>query len=114
MDTWTHKEPGQQVDVNALIEVIKNQMPQTYQSIKDKANESGKEAYALVRRGLKGEANCFWAMEAGHVMGTPFNLVGIGADIAHLMCQFGCRHVVMWATPAQAAPVATPTAQQGA
>lgn len=105
MDT-TATNTGQQIDVQARINEIKQHMPQTYGAIQDKARTEGKDVFALVRRGLKGEANCFWAMEAGHVMGTPFNLVGIGADIAHLMCQFGCRHVVMWATPTQAAPAA--------
>lgn len=107
MDTRTHQ--GQQVDVEGQIAIIKQHMPQTYQAIQDKAKEIGKDAYALVRRGIKGEPNCFYAIEAGHVVGGPFNLVGVNEEIARLMCQFGCRHVVMWA-----APVTQVAAGQGA
>lgn len=103
MDT-SAKSQGQQVDVQARINEIKQHMPQTYRSIQDKAAADGKEAFALVRRALRGEPNCFYAIEAGWVMGAPFNLVGVNEDIARLMCQFGCRHLVMWAVPDQASP----------
>lgn len=106
----TAAKTGQQVDVEGQIAIIKQAMPQTYQAIQDKAREMGKDAYALVRRGIKGEPNCFYAIEAGHVVGGPFNLRGVNAEVAKLMCEFGCRHLVMWAAPV-AAPVA---ATQGA
>lgn len=99
MDTRTHQ--GQQVDVEGQIAIIKQHMPQTYQAIQDKAKEIGKDAYALVRRGIKGEPNCFYAIEAGHVVGGVFNAPGINDQIAGLMCQFGCRHLVMWGRPEQ-------------
>lgn len=108
MDTRTHQE--QQVDVEGQIAVIKASMPQTYQGIRDKAKVIGNEAFALVRRSLKGEPNCFYAIEAGWVMGAPFNLVGVDAELARYMCEFGCRYLIMWAPGAQ--PKAA--AQQGA
>ncbi len=106
MDT-TATNTGQQVDVQARINEIKQHMPQTYGAIQDKARMEGKDVFALVRRGLRGEPNCFYAIEAGWVMGAPFNLVGVNADVAKLMCEFGCRHLVMWAAPVAAPAVAT-------
>ena len=56
-----------EVNVEQEIADIKAHMPEVYQAIKDKADEIGKEAYALVRRGLRGEPNCFYAFERGWV-----------------------------------------------
>ena len=98
MDTWT--PPAAKVDVTAKIEEIKRHMPQTYQAIKAKAAVIGNEAFVLVRRGLRGDANCFYAFEAGRVVGTPFNLVEVARDIAQYMVTFGVSHVVVWAAPA--------------
>lgn len=98
MDT-TAANTGQQVDVQARINVIRECMPLTYQAIQDKAKVEGKDVFALVRRALRGEPNCFYAIEAGHVVGAPFNLEGVGPEIAKLMCQFGFSHLVMWAAP---------------
>ena len=92
MDTRTAK-----VDVPALIDEIKQFMPETYKSIKTKADTIGNDAYVLVRRGLRGEPNCFYAFERGRVMGTPFNLVEVQRDIAQYMVTFGCSHVCVFA-----------------
>ena len=100
MDTRTADKPGQQVDVQARVQLIKAQMPDTYEAIKDKASDIGNDAYSLVRRGLRGEANCFYAMERGHVVGTPFNLPNVQDDVARLVLQFGCTFMVMWAPEA--------------
>ena len=76
--------------------LIKGRMPQTYKLVQDRAMRMGKQVFALVRRGLRGEANCFWAMEAGYVVGTPFKDQEVERDIAQLMVQFGAVHVVIW------------------
>jgi hypothetical protein len=88
---------SQKIDVQAQIEDIKRFMPETYASIQTKAKEIGNEAYVLVRKGLRGEANCFYAFERGRVVGTPFNLVEVTRDIAQYMVTFGCAHVCIWA-----------------
>lgn len=75
------------------IQIIKTKMPETYKAIQIKAGQVGNEAYALVKRGLRGEANCFWAMEAGHVVGTPFNMPDLNREMAAAMVQFGCLYV---------------------
>lgn len=94
MDTTATKK-----DVSHLINEIKANMPETYKTIQAKAVERGNGAYELVRRGLRGEANCFYAFERGWVMGTPFTLVEVQRDIAQYMVTFGVAHVCIWAQP---------------
>lgn len=84
-------------NIEARIAELKAHMPKTYRSVQDKAAAIGREAYALVRRGISGQPNSFWAMENGRVMGTPFTDHAISADVAQAMVQFGCDHVVIWA-----------------
>lgn len=84
------------VDVNGKIDEIKRFMPETYKSIQAKAGKIGRPACELVRRGLKGEANCFYAFEGGRVVGTPFNMPQITADIALLMVEFGAAMCCIW------------------
>lgn len=95
MDTRTAK-----IDVGAKIEEIKRFMPETYKSIKAKADVIGNDAYVLVRRGLRGEANCFYAMEQGRVVGSPFTMTEIARDVAQYMVTFGCTYVCIWAETA--------------
>lgn len=82
--------------VEQTVALIKAQMPETYRSVQAKSHLVGKVAFALVRRSLKGEANCFWACERGHVVGTPFADNEITRDIAQLMVQFGSTYVCIW------------------
>ena len=88
--------------IDQQIANIKAHMPETYKSIQAKATEIGKPAFALVRRGLRGEANCFYAFERGHVVGTPFSLGEVTRDIAQYMVTFGVSHCCIWAPPATA------------
>ena len=79
------------------LQIIKTCMPQTYASIRTRAaGDLGAEAYALVRRALRGEANCFYALEAGHVVGTPFSDRTVTDEVAGLMVRFGVGFLVMW------------------
>lgn len=88
--------PDQQAAaVEKQLGVIKTSMPAVYASIKAKASEIGGEAYVLVRRGLRGEADCFYAFERGHVVGTPF-CQAVMADVAKLMVEFGGTYLCMW------------------
>lgn len=95
---------GQQVsqaEVEARVREIKAHMPETYKAIQAKANEIGREAYAHVRWGLAGQPNRFYAIEAGRVMGTPFSVNGVDAELARYIVQFGCSFLIMWAPQAQ-------------
>lgn len=78
------------------LDLIKQRMPLVYGAIKERAADMGKAAYGLVRRGLRGEANCFYAFEKGHVVGTPFAHGPITAEAAALMVQFGAAFVCFW------------------
>ena len=75
---------------------IKANMPRTYADIQAQAGgPRGRATFALVRRGLRGEANCFYAVEAGHVVGAPFDQA-VTADAAAVMVRFGAEFLVMW------------------
>jgi hypothetical protein len=94
MDTRTADQ-----DIQSGIAEIKAHMPETYKAIQDKAGELGNAAYGLVRRGLGGEANCFYAIERGRVVGAPFDVPGVSAEVARLIVAFGCKSLVMWRLP---------------
>lgn len=93
MDTST--TPAKSVDDK--IAEIKAHMPDAYASIQRKAAQWGNEAFMLVRRGLRGEAGCFYAVEGGRVVGTPFDARHPDMQIAaQAMVEFGCAHVCIW------------------
>lgn len=77
------------------VALIKAAMPGVYQAIKAKASEIGDDAYALVRRGARGESDCFYAFEGGRVVGTPF-CQAVTADVAVSMVEFGVSFVCIW------------------
>ncbi len=99
MDGTTATAPG--VDVQARLAEIKAHMPETYKAIQAKAAEPGVKAHRLVREGIRGEPNRFYAVERGWVVGTPFNLPDVSAELARVMVQFGCTFLIMCAPPAQ-------------
>lgn len=94
MDTGHPATPADKVTEG--LHVIKTQMPMVYGAIQDKAQEIGKDAFALVRRGLRGEPNTFYAFERGYVVGTPFSHGPITDQLAGLMVRFGCAFVCIF------------------
>jgi len=85
------------MDVETQLALIKDHMPMTYADIQAQAaGPRGKHTFALVRRGLRGDLGCFYAIEAGHVVGTPFGQSDMPPELAVLMVGFGCKHLVMW------------------
>ena len=94
MDTTATK-----IDVTAQINEIKAHMPETYKAIQAKAYESGNVVYEYVRRGLRGEPNCFYAFERGWVKGKPFDgkELELTRDVKCNMVELGCAHVCFWA-----------------
>lgn len=87
------------VDVTAQIEEIKQFMPETYRHIREKSGEIGNVAFELVRKGLRGQANCFYAFEAGRVVGTPFATGPLPDETARMMVEFGCGFVCIFHAP---------------
>lgn len=88
-------------NVEHQVALIKERMPETYKAIQASAKEVGGVAYSMVRRGLRGEPDCFWAMEGGLVMGTPFRQSGIQSDAAASMVRFGCAYACILQTAAE-------------
>lgn len=82
--------------VQERLTLIRSSMPETYRAIQERSALVGGAAFRLVRLGLRGQANCFWACEGGHVVGTPFSDHEIQRDIAQLMVQFGSTFVCVW------------------
>jgi hypothetical protein len=83
---------------NRSKEDVEQDLPKLYTAIKDRAVVQP-DVYAMVRRGLRGEANQFYAMEAGHVMGTPFSgdrWAKVTDVLRQTALQFGFGFVVMW------------------
>lgn len=99
MDTRTAEEIESD-RVQACVQLIKSQMPQTYRAIQSKAGEIGNDAFKFVRLGIKGQANSFYAVERGHVVGTPFDMPDVQDDMARLVLQFGCTFLLMWSPAA--------------
>ncbi len=98
MDTMTSDQAMTVGEVNARIELIKARMPKTYAAIQEKAATLGKEAYALVRRGIRGESNCFYACERDLKAGTYWE-AKVSPDIARLVERYGMTFVCMWPEP---------------
>lgn len=88
---------GHQVDEAARIREIQQYMPQTYQAIKAMAANVGNSAFAAVRESVRGRPNRFYAIEGGYVVGTPFDMPDVTADLAKLIVQFGVQHLIIWA-----------------
>ena len=85
--------------VKERLAIIKAHMPEVFATIQDKARQIGPEAYALVRRGLRGEPGCFYAFEAGHVVGTPLGFDPKRSGLqgaAEFLVLYGCAHVCIW------------------
>lgn len=85
------------------LHTIKTHMPLVYGAIQDKSKEIGNEAFALVRKGLRGEPNAFYAFERGYVVGTPFSAGPITDEVAGLMVRFGFAFVCIFRAPDQPA-----------
>lgn len=81
--------------VAAKIEEIKGFMPETYKSIQARAAAGESDTFNLVRRGLRGEPNCFYALERGRVVGAPFNHP-VMDEVAANMVQWGCSYVCIF------------------
>ena len=77
------------------LQTIKAHMPQTYAEIKRLADARGGEVYRLVRQGCGGQPGCFYAVEAGHVVGTPFGADQIDPIVAQSIVQFGASFLML-------------------
>lgn len=83
-------------DVGGMINEIKDYMPAVYDAIKARSALMGNVAFELVRRGLRGEPGCFYAIEGGRVMGTPFYDHPVMSQVGRAIVEFGCAYVCIW------------------
>lgn len=86
---------------------IKINMPQTYELIVKKAEQQGGAVFRAVRLGCMGEANRFWAMEAGHFAGTRFDLRLVEDQVASAMVNFGETFAVVFDRELDGRPAAS-------
>lgn len=83
-------------DVSGMITEIKDYMPAVYDAIKARSVLVGNGAFELVRRGLRGESGCFFAIEGGRVVGTPFYDHPVMSQVGRAIVEFGCAYVCIW------------------
>lgn len=78
---------------------LKAEMPKTADMVKRRRADWG-VAYVndCMKRGMAGEANCFYASEAGRSIGTPFT-GPIGADVAWYLVTHGVDALCFFKTP---------------
>lgn len=79
-----------------MISEIKDYMPAVYAAIQARSQVVGKVAFEQVRRGLRGEAGCFYAIEGGRVVGTPFYGQSVMTTVGRAIVEFGCAYVCIW------------------
>lgn len=94
VDKRTTSERGEQEAIAKGLHTIKAHMPQTYAEIQRQAQARGNAVFGLVRHGCSGQADCFYAIERGHVVGTPF-AQAVDPALAAAMLQFGVGFFVM-------------------
>jgi hypothetical protein len=90
--------------VEEQIADIKASMPMTYRAIQEKTRQIGNEAYALVRRGLKGEGGCFYAVERNRVVGVPPADRTMYRRLDELVGLYGYTFLVIWGGAAAVQP----------
>lgn len=114
MDTTAQSNPAEQAEkealkraVDARVADIKAHMPMTYRAIQDMAGLIGNKAYNLVRRGIAGQPNTFFAVEGSRSVGTPFLELEAADQLADYIRQFGCKNLVLWEKGTPQAPAST-------
>ncbi|WP_167008976.1 hypothetical protein [Comamonas sp. Tr-654] len=73
---------------------IKAKMPEVYKTILRYA-EKDKSVWGIVRMGLTGRPDYFWACEGGEVVGAPFTRFARAVEVSRLIGRMGCAHVCM-------------------
>lgn len=86
-------QPGRRID-------LRQQMPETAAYVDRRRAEWGADyVNDKIKRAVKdGEANCFYAVEGGHVLGTPFQSA-VSADVAQLILHWGMSFVCFLQAP---------------
>jgi hypothetical protein len=81
---------------------LRRQMPETAAWVEARRQEWGAEhVNACLRRALKGEPGLFYAIEAGHVLGTPFPATHPISDWQKYAVATGSKFASFMATPSE-------------
>lgn len=93
---------------------LRQQMPRTAEWVDRQRLEYGKEhVNACIKRSLAGEQGWFYALERGHVLGTPYAAGAPEADMARLAVVMGVEFAG-FIRPPTAPAVQANTHNQGA
>ena len=80
---------------------LRQQMPETALWVDDKRREWGADhVNACIRRSIKGEPGQFYAIEGGHVLGTPFPATHPMCDWQNYAVATACKFAAFRAEPA--------------
>ena len=80
---------------------LRQHMPETAKWVDKKREELGaKFVNGCIRRALNGEPGFFYALERGHVLGTPFPATHPIAKDQHFAITMGCTFAGFIASPA--------------
>lgn len=89
-------QPGARVD-------LRQTMPETAKWVEGKRKEHGADfVNSCIRRAMKGEPGLFYAMERGHILGTPFAGSDVRDRYINIAVVTGCTFAGFIATPADA------------
>lgn len=81
---------------------LRQQMPQTAQWVDERREAWGAEwVNGCIRRAQQGEPGLFYAIEAGHVLGTPFPATHPVADLQLQAVMLGSAFAGFMAEPGQ-------------
>ena len=79
---------------------LRQHMPETAKWVDQKRQELGAEfVNGCIRRALKGEPGFFYAMERGHILGTPFPATHPIAESQNYAITMGCTFAGFIAEP---------------
>ena len=82
---------------------LRQTMPETAKWVDGKRKELGADfVNGCIRRALKGEPGLFYAMERGHVLGTPFPASDVRDRYQNIAVVTGTTFAGFIATPADA------------
>lgn len=80
---------------------LRQSMPETAAYVDKRRAEWGADyVNDRIKRSLKGEPNCFYAVEGGHVLGTPFD-APVTAEVAALVVRWGMTFVCFLQQPVE-------------
>ena len=86
-------QPAKRVDMRSA-------MPMTAEWVEQRRLEHGKaHVNACISRALAGEPGLFYALEGGHVIGTPFPPHHDAAELQHYAVVFGTTFAAFIAQP---------------